>query len=101
MDRAGRLIVVSTRAKIKVVRSKTAVDRKLRKQLKGDKFAQEVGAGVSWIDHHRSLLGRYGLIALAVVVVVGGIYFFVRYQSNARVEALAEAMRVDMAAVLP
>jgi predicted negative regulator of RcsB-dependent stress response len=77
------------------------VNRKLRKQLKGDKFAEEVGAGVSWIDHHRSLLGRYGLIALAVVVVGGGIYFFMRYQSNARAEALAEAMRVDTAAVLP
>jgi predicted negative regulator of RcsB-dependent stress response len=77
------------------------VDRKLRKQLKGDRFAEEVGATVSWVDHHKALVGRYGLIALAVVVLGGGIYFYMHYQSTAREEALAQALRVDNAAVAP
>lgn len=75
------------------------MDRIQRKKLKEDKFAQEVGAGVSWVDHHKGLVLRYGGIVLAVVVIVGGIYFYVRYQSNAREEALSNALRIDTATV--
>jgi predicted negative regulator of RcsB-dependent stress response len=70
-----------------------------RKQLKGDKFAQEVGATVSWMDEHKDLLIRYGAIALVVVLIAGGIHFFVRHQSDVREEALSQALRIDLATV--
>jgi predicted negative regulator of RcsB-dependent stress response len=75
------------------------VDQKLRKQLKGDKFAEEVGAGVSWIEHHKPLILRYGAIVLAVVVIVGGIYYYNRYQSSNREEALSHAILIDNATI--
>lgn len=73
------------------------MNRKFRKQIKGDRFAQEVGATVSWVDHHKELLIRYGAIALGVVVVAGGIYFYNRHQSSVREEALTQALRIDAA----
>lgn len=75
------------------------MNRKFRKQIKGDRFAQEVGATVSWVDHHKELLTRYGAIALGVVLVAGGIYFYLRHQASVREEALAQAMRIDGATV--
>jgi predicted negative regulator of RcsB-dependent stress response len=75
------------------------VDRKLRNTLKHDKFAEEVGAGVSWLDHHKPLVVRYGLMVLAAVVLIGGIYFYMHYQAGAREEALTQALRIDKAAV--
>jgi len=75
------------------------VNRLTRKQLKGDKFAQEVGATVSWVDHNKDLLIRYGAIALVVVLLGGGIYFFVRHRSEVREEALSQALRIDLATV--
>lgn len=75
------------------------MDRKLKKQLKGDKFAEEVGAGVSWVEHHKPLMLRYGAIVLAVMVIGGGIYYYNRYQSSAREEALSHAIQIDNATV--
>jgi predicted negative regulator of RcsB-dependent stress response len=75
------------------------VNRKFRKQIKGDKFAQEVGATVSWVDDNKDLLIRYGALALAVILVAGGIYLYVHHQSNVREEAFAQALRIDAATV--
>jgi len=75
------------------------VNRKFRKQIKGDRFAQEVGATVSWVDNHKELLTRYGAIALGVVLVAGGIYFYVRHQAGVREEALTQALRINDATI--
>jgi predicted negative regulator of RcsB-dependent stress response len=75
------------------------VNRQTRKQLKGDRFAEEVGATVSWVDHHRGLITRYGAIALGVVLIGGGIYFYMRHQATVREEALANALHIDTATV--
>ncbi len=75
------------------------MNRKFRKQIKGDRFAQEVGATVSWVDHHKALVTRYGAIALGVVLVAGGVYFYIRHQANVREEALAQALRIDNAVI--
>jgi predicted negative regulator of RcsB-dependent stress response len=75
------------------------VNRKFRKQLKGDRFAQEVGATVSWVDEHKEPLIRYGAIALGVVLVAGGIYFYMRHQAGVREEALSQALRINDATV--
>src|SRR5580693_5625168 len=88
----------SPRVRIKLLRS-LAVNRKFRKQIKGDRFAQEVGATVSWVDHHKELLVRYGAIALGAVLVAGGIYFYIRHQANVREEALSQALLIDNAVI--
>jgi predicted negative regulator of RcsB-dependent stress response len=75
------------------------VNRKFRKQIKGDRFAQEVGNTVSWVDDNKKLLIRYGAIVAGVVLVAGGIYFYIRHQANVREEALTHALTIDTATV--
>ncbi len=77
------------------------MDRQTRKQLKTDKFAQEVGDTFAFIGEHKDEAVRYGLIALAVVVLAGGYYFYSRHQASVREDALAEAMKVDDSIVGP
>jgi predicted negative regulator of RcsB-dependent stress response len=77
------------------------VDRKTRKNLKSDKFAEEVTSIWDWTGEHKDVVIRYGSIGLAAVLIVLGIIFFFRYQSNAREQALAAALRIDNAQVGP
>jgi len=75
------------------------VKRQTRKDLKTDKFALEVKHGFDFLNVHRAETIRYGSIALAVILIAGGIYFYMRYQAGAREQALADAMRIDNATV--
>jgi predicted negative regulator of RcsB-dependent stress response len=77
------------------------VDRQTRKDLKTDKFAQEVTHTWEFLSLHRAEVQRYGIIAVIVIVLAGGWYFYSRYQAGAREEALAQALRVDDATVGP
>jgi predicted negative regulator of RcsB-dependent stress response len=77
------------------------VKRQTRRDLKTDKFAQEVGQTFDFISKHRSETVRYGAIALAVLVIVGGIYIYTRHQATVRQEALAQAMKLNNAVVSP
>ena len=75
------------------------MDSKTRKDLKTDKFAEEVGHTFEFLSLHRSEVQRYGIIAAVILVLAGGWYFYSRYQAGQRVEALAQALRVDDATV--
>jgi predicted negative regulator of RcsB-dependent stress response len=75
------------------------VDRQTRKNLKSDKFAQEVTHTFEYVSEHRNQVLRYGSIALAVILLGVGIFFYVRYQEGVREEALAQALRIDVATV--
>lgn len=75
------------------------MDRKFRKQIKSDRFAQEVTHTFDWLGAHRAAVTRYGSMALAVVVLGVAIYVFVHYQATRREDALAQAMRIDNATV--
>jgi predicted negative regulator of RcsB-dependent stress response len=75
------------------------VDRQTRKDLKTDKFAVEAGHMFEFLTEHPDDIKRYGIIAVAVVILVGGIYFYRNHQSTARIEALAQAMKVEDAIV--
>ena len=66
-----------------------------RKDLKTDRFAQEVGHTVEYVGEHRAQIVRYGLIALAVVVVVAGGYLFRQRQHTQRQQDLAAAVRIQ------
>jgi predicted negative regulator of RcsB-dependent stress response len=77
------------------------MDRHTRKELKTDKFAQGVGTGFEFLSEHRGQAMRWGLIALAVVVIVGGIWVYRSHQTTQRAELLAKAMQIDGASVGP
>lgn len=77
------------------------MDRITRKELKSDKFAQEVTHGFQFLTEHPAEVKRYGAIAAAVLVLAGGIYFYTRYQQNARKDALEHALNLDDATVGP
>ena len=77
------------------------MDRAHRKELKHDKFVEQVGHTVEYAAEHRQQLTRYGLIALAVIVLGGGFYFYRNYQHSARQDALREALRIQNAQIAP
>jgi predicted negative regulator of RcsB-dependent stress response len=77
------------------------VNRQTRKQLKTDKFAQDIGLTFSFLSEHRSEAIRYGLIGVAVIILGVGYYFYSRHQATVREEALAAAIRIDQAIVAP
>lgn len=75
------------------------MDRRTRKDLKSDKFALEVQHGFEFITDHKEQAIRYGSIALAVLLVAGGIYLYINHQATVRQNALAHAMQIDNATV--
>jgi predicted negative regulator of RcsB-dependent stress response len=77
------------------------VDRHTRKDLKTDKFAQEVTHTFDFLTEHRKEAVRYGSIGLVVLVIAVGAYFYNQRRTSARETALAEAMRIDDGTVGP
>jgi predicted negative regulator of RcsB-dependent stress response len=73
------------------------VDRQTRKNLKSDKFAQEVTHTFEFVSEHRNEVVRYGAIALGVIVIAAAIFFYMRHEATVREEALAQALRIDLA----
>ncbi len=77
------------------------MDRQTRKNIKTDKFAQEIGHTFSFLTSHSDETKRYAAIGLAVIVVAGGIYLYMGHQATAREQALADAIKVDEAVISP
>ncbi len=77
------------------------MDRLTRKELKKDKFALEVGHTVEYLEHHKRQLVLYGSIALAVVVLVAGLFYYNRRQHTVRQQELRAAIATMEAPVGP
>ncbi len=77
------------------------MDRLTRRELKRDAFAREVTHTVEYVSEHRQQFVRYGIVALAVLVVAGGVYFFSKRQAANRAEALAAAVQIQEAPIAP
>lgn len=75
------------------------MDRKTRKNIKSDKFAEEVEHTFAFLTSHTAETKRYAAIGLAVILVAGGIYYYVRHQAGVREEALAAAIKIDNAVI--
>jgi len=75
------------------------VNRLTRKELKSDKFALEVEHTVDYVTEHRTQVVRYGGIALAVVVIIVGTYFYRSHQHAIREQELHVALRIQDANV--
>lgn len=66
-----------------------------RKELKSDKFAQEVGLTVTFFEEHRQDVVRYGAIAAAAVLLIVGYTVYARHQRVAREEALTQGIAIQ------
>jgi hypothetical protein len=72
----------------------SSVDRITRHDLKTDQFAQQVGHIVEEVEAHRSQVIRYGAAAVAAVVLVAGVFWFVHSRKESREQELAKVMRI-------
>ncbi|MCU0246092.1 MAG: tetratricopeptide repeat protein [Bryobacter sp.] len=77
------------------------MDRLTRKELKTDHFVEEVQHGIEYVESHRRQLYRYGGIALAVLAVVGSVWFFLRWQKQQRKDAFQQYLLAYEATVGP
>jgi predicted negative regulator of RcsB-dependent stress response len=75
------------------------VSRITRKELKSDKFALEVEHSITFFEEHQKEIARYGAIALALGVLVGGYMIYSRHEHSLRQQALASAIRVQEAPI--
>jgi predicted negative regulator of RcsB-dependent stress response len=78
-----------------------AVDRHLKKVAKSDEFKQQVWHGIDFLTQHPAEIKKYGALALAVLVVSGGAYFYIHHQAEVREQALVQALTVHDATVGP
>jgi predicted negative regulator of RcsB-dependent stress response len=78
-----------------------SVDKLTRKELKTDKFAEEVQHSVEFVAHHRRQMIQWGVPAAAVVLIVLGVLVYRNYQHNARQEAFHAATLIQNSQVGP
>jgi predicted negative regulator of RcsB-dependent stress response len=72
-----------------------------RKELKQDKFAVEVAHGVDYFSGHRKNFILYGGIALVVIAIAAGVYYYRGQQATARNQELGVAIALSNAPVAP
>jgi len=71
------------------------VARITRKELKSDKFAQEVGLTVTFFEEHQKDIVRYGAIGVATALLILGYIVYQRHEHTAREQALTEAIMLQ------
>jgi lipopolysaccharide biosynthesis regulator YciM len=77
------------------------LDKVHRRDLKHDKFVEQVGHTVEYAEHHKSQVILWGSIGLAVIVVAFGAYFYMSHAATVRAEDLSAAMKVQDAQIGP
>ncbi len=75
------------------------MDRLTRKELKRDPFAFEMQHGFEFLTTHRQQSLKYGGIALAVIAVAVGLYYYRQHEQAIRQDLLATALRTNDASV--
>lgn len=77
------------------------MDKLTRKELKSDKFALEVQHSVEYVSQHRQQMIQWVGLAVAVVLIAIGIFWYRGYRRDARQEDLHSAMLIQNSAVGP
>jgi TolA-binding protein len=77
------------------------VDRAHRRELKHDKFVEQVGHSVEYAAEHKNQFLMYGAAVLGVLALVLGWYLYSNRQAAARQQELRAAMRVQEAQIGP
>ncbi|GIU75225.1 MAG: hypothetical protein KatS3mg004_2312 [Bryobacteraceae bacterium] len=76
------------------------MDRLTRHELKTDRFVEEVGQTVHFLEEHRQALIRYGSIALVILILAGAGYAWMRAKKAERQTALATVLEIYNAPVI-
>jgi hypothetical protein len=76
------------------------VDRLTRHELKTDKFVEEVGHTVHFLEEHRQAILRYGSIALALILIAAAVYGYTRTKRAERQLALGKILDIYNAPVM-
>lgn len=76
------------------------MDRLTRHELKTDRFVEEVGQTVHFLEEHRQALIRYGSIALVILILAGAGYAWMRAKKAERQTALAAVLEIYNAPVI-
>lgn len=77
------------------------MDRISRKDLKTDKFAEEVTHTVEYLSEHKKALLRWGGAAVAIVVIAVAVWAWRNYAKAQRQEELVQALRIQAANIGP
>lgn len=75
------------------------MDRLTRKELKRDPFALEVQHGFEFLTTHRQQSLKIGGLALALIALITGIYFYRQHEAGIREDLLSTALRTHDANV--
>ena len=75
------------------------MDKITRKELKHDRFAEEVQHSLSFVGEHQGQFKLYAGIGAAVLILAVGIYMYTSSQQAQRETALKEALKVQGSAV--
>ena len=70
-----------------------------RKEMKTDRFAVAVEHQIEYVSAHRSVMVRWGAIALGLVLIGLGVYFYRAHQRTVREERLADSIQIQEAPV--
>ncbi|MCS7043563.1 MAG: tetratricopeptide repeat protein [Bryobacteraceae bacterium] len=76
------------------------MDRLTRHELKTDRFVEEVGQTVHFLEEHRQAVIRYGSIVLAILILVGAGYAWMRVKKAERQSALSAVLEIYNAPVM-
>ncbi len=76
------------------------MDRLTRHELKTDKFVEEVGHTVHFLEEHRQAIIRYGSIALALIIIAAAVYGYTRSKRAERQLALGKVLETYNAPVM-
>ncbi|MEJ5368043.1 MAG: tetratricopeptide repeat protein [Bryobacteraceae bacterium] len=76
------------------------MDRLTRHELKTDKFVEEVGHTVHFLEEHRQAILRYGSIALALILIAAAVYGYTRTKRAERQLALGKILDIYNAPVM-
>jgi hypothetical protein len=77
------------------------LDKVTRHDLKTDRFVEEVGHTVEYVSSHKDLVARYGGIALVVVLLLAGGWYWRSKQAETRALDLGAAMKIRDAIIAP
>jgi predicted negative regulator of RcsB-dependent stress response len=75
------------------------VDTAHRRELKHDKFVEQVGHSVEYASEHREQVIKWGGVALVVLLLAVGGYWYMSHQHDVRQEALRNAMQTFEAGI--
>lgn len=77
------------------------MDKVTRHDLKTDRFVEEVGHTVEYVSSHKDRVALYGGIALAVVLLIAGGWYWRGKQAETRALDLGAAMKIRDAVIAP